>query len=633
MSAAMIIATACTTPAGPAATPGATGTAVTPTEPAGTEPTGTEPADTPPAETPDATAEATPEGTPSATATGEAPTASPEGTPAPQPDETPSALTADLTEYPNYGGEVDCEAGTFNGLAYTGNLKKITAIDPQTVEFEFCNPQVAFLSQIAFSSLGIDDAQYLIDNMPTAITGEGEPLAEGSLLVAPNGTGPYTVGEWDRGNRMLFSAYPDYWGDAPLTPNLEFRWSDQAAQRTLELQSGTVDGIDNPGKDDIPAIEGDENLRYFERVGLNTLYLGMNNTIAPWDDPAVRKAVAMGIDRQRIVDTFYAPGSQVASHFTPCEIDEFACEGTAWDEAYAFDQEAAIQALRDAGIEEGFPIDVQYRAAVRGYLPDPPAVAQDVAAQLTDLGFTVTIEEQESGTFLDNNAAGTLDGIFLLGWGADFPDTSNFLDFHFGPATGDKFGDEIPELVDAIRQGGQTVDPAERAQFYGTANDLLVEHVPMIPVAHGASGAAFKADVENAFAAPLLEEFSVMRAADRDTLVWMQNAEPLSLYCGDESDGETLRACEQVKESLYGYETNGTAPEPKLAEECVATSDTVWTCTLREGVTFHDGSTFDASDVIVSFAAQWDALSPQHVGRSGAFEYWPAMIGGGYLNG
>ena len=42
-----------------------------------------------------------------------------------------------------------------------------------------------------------------------------------------------------------------------------------------------------------------------------------------------------------------------------------------------------------------------------------------------------------------------------------------------------------------------------------------------------------------------------MKAGDRDTLVWMQNAEPLSLYCGDETDGESLRACEQINESLY----------------------------------------------------------------------------------
>ena len=65
---------------------------------------------------------------------------------APQPNEQPAALTADLTSYPNYGGGVDCENGTFNGLPYSGNLKSIDAPDANTVVFTFCNPNVAFLA-------------------------------------------------------------------------------------------------------------------------------------------------------------------------------------------------------------------------------------------------------------------------------------------------------------------------------------------------------------------------------------------------------------------------------------------------------------------------------------------------------
>ena len=90
-------------------------------------------------------------------------------------------------------------------------------------------------------------------------------------------------------------------------------------------------------------------------------------------------------------------------------------------------------------------------------------------------------------------------------------------------------------------------------------------------MAHGASGAAFKADVEGAYASVFgAEVFATMKAGDRDTLVFMQNAEPLSLYCGDETDGETLRACEQVSESLYRYEVGGAAAIPSLATECTA---------------------------------------------------------------
>ncbi len=82
-------------------------------------------------------------------------------------------------------------------------------------------------------------------------------------------------------------------------------------------------------------------------------------------------------------------------------------------------------------------------------------------------------------------------------------------------------------------------------------------------------------------------------------------------------------------EPLYSYEIGGTEPEPLLAEECTPNDDlTQWTCTLRQDVTFHNGATFDANDVVVSYAAQWDAEHPLHVGKEdrGLFEYWTFLF-------
>jgi len=531
-------------------------------------------------------------------------------------------LTSDTTSYPNYGGGVDCEAGTFNGLAYSGNLQSIDAPDAQTVVFTFCNPNVAFLPQIAFAALAIDDADYLIEHM-----------ADGSLLDQPNGTGPYKVARWDKGERVVYEAFEDYWNEDRMarTPNAELRWSSEAAQRFTELLSGAVDGIDNPSADDFPAIEADEALTLYPRAGENVLYIGMNNTFAPWDDVRVRQAIAKGIDRSRLVDNFFPPGSEVATHFTPCGY-AFACGGEEW---YEFDPEGAKALLAEAGFPDGFETTIQYRPEVRPYLPDPPVIAQEIQAQLkANLNIDARIDQQESGAFLDANEAGTLDGLYLLGWGADFPDTSNFLDYHFGPGVGVKFGGTSQELIDTIRAGGQSADPAAREAAYAEANRLIKEQVPAAIIAHGGNATAFKTDVDGAHSSPLTTEiFAVMQPADRDTVVFMQNGEPLSLYCGDETDGETLRACEQVKESLYAYEIGGAEPIPGLAQECTANEElTVWTCTLQDGVTFHDGATLDSSDVVVSMATQWDLNSPQHIGRDGQFGYWPGMIGQGFLN-
>ena len=153
----------------------------------------------------------------------------------------------------------------------------------------------------------------------------------------------------------------------------------------------------------------------------------------------------------------------------------------------------------------------------------------------------------------------------------------------------------------------------------------------MVPISHAGFANAYQAGVEVAQASPLSNEllFRMAPPGGGDTVVFTQNAEPIGLYCADETDGESLRACEQSMEALYSYEINGTAPIPALATECAANEDlSVWTCTLREGVTFHNGATFEAKDVITSFAAQWDAASPLHVGNTGVFEYWGGLWGG-----
>jgi peptide/nickel transport system substrate-binding protein len=524
-----------------------------------------------------------------------------------------SSAPFDALVYPA-DGEAPCATDP-----YTGEFKKISAIDAKTVEFQLCTPDVAFLSKIAFSAFGIHDSDYLDKNAPSK-----------AYLDKPNGTGPYKLKSWEKGSRMVFEANPSYWGNKALTTNVEFRWSDQAAQRWLELKSGSVDGIDNPGTDDIAAINADSNVKFYPREGLNTFFIGMNNTVKPFDDENVRKAIALGIDRDQIVKNFYPEGSEVATHFTPCAIP-FGCEG---EETWGFDAAQGKQLLQAANFDFSKTYPLSFRAAVRGYLPDPPQIATEIQSQLkANLGINTSLDLQESGAFLDANAAGTLPGLWLLGWGADYPDPTNFLDYHFGSGSGKKFGTAFPDVVAALNKGAQTADEAARKAAYVEANNLIKQHVPAVIVAHGGSGTVFKADVEGAHSSPLSNEvFSVMKAGDRDTLVWMQNAEPLSLYCGDETDGETLRACEMVNESLYAYKVGGTEVEPALATECTPNADlTVWTCTLREGVTFHDGAAFDANDVVASYAAQWDTKNPNHVGRSGAFEYFPGLFGG-YLN-
>jgi peptide/nickel transport system substrate-binding protein len=528
---------------------------------------------------------------------------------APSAPAASEAAYAGIT-YPETGA-APCGVATYSGI-----MKKITAVDRLTVEFQLCSSDVAFLPKLAFSSFGIQDADWLAKHAP-----------DKSYLTQANGTGPYKLKTWDKGNRMVFEANAAYWGEKALTPNFELRWSDTSAQRLLELNSGTIDGFDNPGLEEIPKIKDDSTLAFFPRDPVNTMYLGMNHSIAPWSDENVRKAIAMGIDRERIVKNFYPDNSVVATHFTPCPpLIPFGCEGDDW---YPFDAAAAKKLLTDANFDFSKTYPLSFRAAVRPYVPDPPVIATEIKGQLEkNLGIKTTLDLQESATFRKNVTAGTYKGLIMYGWGVDYPDATNFLDFHFGAGSGPKFGGPFPDIAAALTKGATSPADADRQAAYLEANNLIKQHVPVVPMIHGANGTAFKADVTGAHSSPLTTEiFSVMKASD-DTLTFMQGAEPISLYCGDESDGESLRACEQTNESLYAYKIAGTDAVPSLATECAPNADkSVWTCKLRDGVKFHDGADLDANDVVTTFAAGWDKKNPLHVGNDGSFEYFGSLWG------
>jgi peptide/nickel transport system substrate-binding protein len=493
---------------------------------------------------------------------------------------------------------------------YGGIMKGIEAVNPTTVKFTLCSPDPAFPAKIAFSSLGIQSAKHL------QATG-GAPL-EQTL-----GSGPYMVQEWVRGDHITLVENPNYWGEKPTMKTVTFRWNAEATARLNSLKAGEADGIDNPDPNDFASIQADTNLKLFPREALNVFYIGLNNTKPPLDNEKVRQAIAMAINRQAIVDKFYPAGSQVASHFTPCSIPG-GCEGEEW---YAFNLDQAKTMLSEAGFGNGFNIRLAYRDVVRGYLPTPGRVAEEIQAQLRALNINATIDKQESTTFLDNASAGNLE-MFLLGWGADYPDATNFLDSHFGTGANNSFGTKWPDITSKLEEAARLSDQAARNRLYGEANTAIKQHVPMIPVAHGGSATVYRSVVQGGHSSPLGNEtFRVMSVPNKETFVWVQNGEPGSLYCADETDGEALRACEQIFDPLLSYKVGGVETELNLAQSLTPNNElTEWTVVLKPNLKFSDGSPLTATDVVVTYASQWDAKHPLHKGRTGTFDYWTYLF-------
>ena len=290
--------------------------------------------------------------------------------------------------------------------------------------------------------------------------------------------------------------------------------------------------------------------------------------------------------------------------------------------------------LATAGFPSGFDTTIHYADAAQPFLPAPAGVAGELRDELlANLGIHATLVVEPAATYGSDADSGKLDGIHFLGQTPSYPDVTTYLDPRFGPGASAEFGRKFADLSKALAAGNATADAAKRDAAYARANQAIRTHVPLIPIADVGSTAAYRADVAGAGVSPLgLERFASMTPGDRRQFVWLTTAEPAGLYCADETDPVASLICAQLMDTLYRYDPSSAAPVPSLAQRCdPSAGSTVWTCTLRPGVLFDDGSVLDANDVVLSFACQWDAEHPLHRGRTGAFRTFESWFGG-FLN-
>ena len=428
-------------------------------------------------------------------------------------------------------------------------MKKITAIDALTVEFQLCNPDVAFLPKIAFSAFGIQDSDYLAE----ARAGRVDPGQK------PNGTGPYKLKEWSKGNRMVWDANPDYWGDKAKTPEprvpLERRVRRAAARpavrhRRRHRQPGHARHRHDQGRLDPQVLPARRPEHVLPRLQQHVRSRGTTSGSArrsPWASTARRSSRTSTRPARRSPTTSRRARSRSAARAT-----------TSWE----FDVAKAKQLLADAGFPDGQGLtpSIQFRAAVRGYDPNPPVIATEISQQLKkNLGINATLELQESGAFLDGIAAGTLEGISLLGWGADYPDPSNFLDYHFGAGSGKKFGDPFQDIVAALNKGVSTADPAAREAAYATANNLIKA---ARPGCHRRARRLRRRLQGRRRPAPTRRRSATRCSPDEggrpdDARVRCRTPSRSACTAPTSPTARRLRACEQINESLYGYEIGG----------------------------------------------------------------------------
>lgn len=204
----------------------------------------------------------------------------------------------------------------------------------------------------------------------------------------------------------------------------------------------------------------------------------LNTTRPPLDDARVRRALALSIDRERIVAAVFGPGERPSRSFVPPGIETATgyepveCEGENVPEARRLMTEAGFVGGR------GFPkITISFNADEGHQM-----VAELVQSQWKErLGIDVGLEAMEWGSFLD--AQGRLDyWVGRAGWGADYVDPNTFLDLFTSTNANNQTGFSSSRYDDLIARAAKATDRDARNEIFHEAESLLLRELPVIPL-------------------------------------------------------------------------------------------------------------------------------------------------------
>ena len=319
----------------------------------------------------------------------------------------------------------------------------------------------------------------------------------------PIGTGPFEFVSWTREDRLVLRRYEDYWGEKAKVDELIIRPIADNAARLQALQNDEIQGYDLVEPQDIETIEGSDTLKILERPAFNVAYVGINQAKPPMNNLKVRQAIAHGLDRQAVVDSFYGGRGVVAEQMMPPEVEGYADSVT----TYEYDPERAQELLREAGLTPPVEIEFWYPSDVsRPYMPNPKNNFEAFAASLNKSGFRVVPKTAPwDPDYLGRVDEGNAGHLHLIGWTGDFADADNFIGTFFQDFN-PQFGFRNPQLFKLLDDAEIEADRQARIDMYKEANQLIMDQLPAIPYAHTKPALAFRQDIEGFVPSPTTNE-------------------------------------------------------------------------------------------------------------------------------
>ena len=363
-------------------------------------------------------------------------------------------------------GDIVGAKDVIRGRAET--ISGVQAIDSSTLQITIDEPKSFFIAKLTYSTAFVVDQQQV----------EANPR---NWTRKPNGTGPFKLVEWRVNERIILEANERYHLGAPGVHRIFFNLAGGSALTQYENNELDVSGISTSDIERVLSNRDVLSADYRTGPNLSLSYIAFNTDFPPFDDPKVRLAFALAIDREQISRVVIKGMQDPATSFMMPGLPGFNNE-TALP---TFDPEAARQALAEStyGSAENLPIITLTESgggASVGF--ETQAI---IEMWRTNLGVEVSIEQAEAATFYDDIDRGRLQ-MWTLGWIMDYPDPENLLDLLFHSASRKNDTSYSNPAFDALIEQARTEQDVEkRLRLYQEAELILIEDLPWIPMMVG----------------------------------------------------------------------------------------------------------------------------------------------------
>ncbi|WP_018583662.1 ABC transporter substrate-binding protein [Salinispora arenicola] len=357
-----------------------------------------------------------------------------------------SPLTAEDVVY-SYTRIIDEK---LNAAYRFATVESVTAPDPGTVVVTLTAPTPNLLASLGgFKGVAIV---------------KKSNVESGAVKTEPIGSGPFTVASYTAGDSIKLVRNDSYWGTKPKLDGVTFTFVKDPTVALQNLRGGEVQWTDNLPPQQVPALREDDELVVRSVPSSDYWYLALNQSREPYDNVEVRRAVAFALDRAAITK---------AAKFGLATVNQTAIpEDSAFYYDYApyqRDPAQAKQLLAAAGVT-----DLTMDLMVTNEYPETVTAAQVIAAQLKDVGITVTIRTLDFAQWLDEQGKGNFDS-FMLGWLGNIDPDEFYYAQHHSQGTFNFHGYRNPAVDSLLDQARTETDQAARKRQYEQVAKRIVD--------------------------------------------------------------------------------------------------------------------------------------------------------------